>query len=73
MDNLLRAAVGEALSGHQYKNVTIMGKAQVGDAVAGGWSGGTVGLSHAYDDVQVNVSGKALLGNSCGGKGFWDD
>ncbi|KFZ14600.1 hypothetical protein V502_06003 [Pseudogymnoascus sp. VKM F-4520 (FW-2644)] len=73
VDNLLRAAVGEALAGHQYKNVTIKGKAQVGDAVASGWSGGAAGLSHTYDGVQVDVSGKALLGNSRGGKGFWND
>lgn len=48
----------------------IKGKAQVGDAMASGWGGGAAGLYHTYDGVQVDVSGRALIGNKLGGMDF---
>lgn len=73
VDNLLCAATGEALAGHRYSNVTIKGKAHIGDMVANDWSRETIGLSHEYDGVQVTLTGKASIGNKFGGKDFWDD
>ena len=73
VDNMLHSAVIEVLSGHQYLNVTIKGKAQTGDAFSSDWKGGAVGARHTYDNLQVDRDGKALVGNKYGGKDFWDD
>jgi hypothetical protein len=73
VDSLLQAAAKEALTGHQYLNVVIKGKAQTGDAFSSDWKGEARGASHKYDGVQVDKDGKALIGNKYGGKDFWDD
>jgi Prion-inhibition and propagation len=73
VDDMLYAAAKEALTGHQYLNVTIKGKAQTGDAYSSDWKGEVVGASHTYDGVEVDKDGKALIGNKYGGKDFWDD
>lgn len=71
VDSLLESAAKEVLTGHQYLNVVVDGKAHAGDAFSGDWKGGAMGGSHKYDGVQVK--GTALLGNKYGGKDFWDD
>jgi Prion-inhibition and propagation len=73
VDNLLQAAAKEALTGHQYLNVVIKGKAQTGDVFSSDWKGEARGASHKYDGVEVDKDGKALIGNQYGGKAFWDD
>jgi hypothetical protein len=73
VDNTLCTAAKEALAGHQYHNISIKGKAQTGDAYSSDWKGGIAGSSHTYDGVEVDKDGKALIGNSFGGKDFWDD
>lgn len=73
VDSLLQNAAKEALSGHQYLNVLVKGKAQTGDAFSSDWHGKAVGASHTYDGVIVDNDGKALIGNKYGGKDFWDD
>ena len=73
VDSLLQAAAKEALTGHQYLNVVIKGKAQTGDVFSSDWRGEARGASHKYDGVEVDKDGKALIGNQYGGKGFWDD
>jgi hypothetical protein len=73
VDDLLQAAAKEALTGHQYLNIVIKGKAQTGDAFSSDWAGETRGASHKYDGVEVDKDGKALIGNKYGGKDFWYD
>jgi ElaB/YqjD/DUF883 family membrane-anchored ribosome-binding protein len=73
VDDVLRAAAREVLTGHQYLNVTIKGKAQTGDVFSSDWKGGAVGARHTYDGVEVDRDGKALIGNKYGGNDFWDD
>jgi hypothetical protein len=73
VDSLLQTAAKEALDGHRYFNVTIKGKAQIGDTFSIDWKGKVTGASHTYDGVEVEKEGKALLGNKYGGKDFWDD
>ncbi len=73
VDELLQAAAKEALTGHQYLNVVIQGKAQTGDAFSSDWKGEAKGASHTYNGVVVDEKGKALIGNKYGGKDFWDD
>jgi hypothetical protein len=73
VDELLCTAAKEALTGHQYLSVTIMGKAQTGDAYSSDWKAEVMGASHTYDGVEVDKDGKALVGNKYGGKDFWDD
>ena len=73
VDRILHNATKEALSGHQYLNVLVKGKAQTGDAFNSDWHGKTGGASHMYDGVVVDNDGKALIGNKYGGKDFWDD
>jgi hypothetical protein len=73
VDSLLQAAAKEDLTGHQYLNVVIKGKAQTGDAFSSDWKGKARGASHKYDGVEVDKDGKALIGNKYGGKDFWDD
>ena len=73
VDNLLQAAVKEALIGHQYVNVVVKGKAHTGDSFSADWQGNVVGASHKYVDVVVEKDGEALMGNKYGGKDFWDE
>jgi Prion-inhibition and propagation len=73
VDSLLQAAAKEALTGHQYLNVVVKGKAQTGDAFSSDWNGKAIGASHTYDGVEVDKDGKALIGNKYGGKDFWED
>lgn len=73
VDSLLQNAAKAVLSGHQYLNVLVKGKAQAGDAVSSDWHGKAVGASHVYDGVVVDNDGKALIGNKYDGKDFWDD
>lgn len=73
VDALLQAAVKESLTGHQYLNVVIKGKAQTGDSYSEGWTGKATGASHIYDGILVEENGRALAGNKYGGKDFWDD
>jgi hypothetical protein len=73
VDNLLQAAAKEALTGHQYLNMVIKGKAQTGDAFSSDWKGEASGASHIYNGVVVEEEGKALVGNKYGGKDFWED
>ena len=70
VDSLLQAAAKEALTGHQYLNVVIKGKAQTGDVFSSDWKGEAREASHKYDGVEVDKDG---MGNQYGGKGFWDD
>ncbi|KAF2259145.1 hypothetical protein CC78DRAFT_621292 [Lojkania enalia] len=73
VDNLLLAAAKEALAGHQYRNVTIKGKAQTGDSFSSDWRGKAQGAFHIYDGILVDKTAKALVGNKYGGKDFWDE
>jgi hypothetical protein len=73
VDSLLQAAAKEALTGHQYLNIVITGKAHTGDAFSSNWKGEAKGASHKYNGVEVDKDGKALMGNKYGGKDFWDD
>ena len=73
IDSMLYNAAKEALSGHQYLNVLVKGKAQTGDTFSSDWHEKTEGASHTYDGVVVDNDGKALIGNKYGGKDFWDD
>ena len=73
VDSMLYNAAKEALSGHQYLNVSVKGKAQTGDTFCSDWHGKTGGASHTYNSVVVDNDGKALIGNKYGGKDFWDD
>jgi hypothetical protein len=73
VDSLLLAAAKEAITGHQYLNVVIKGKAQTGDAFSNNWKGEANGASHTYGGVIVDETGKALVGNKFGGTDFWDD
>jgi hypothetical protein len=73
VDDTLCAAAKEAITGHQYVNVTIKGKAQTGDAYSSDWKGEVIGASHTYNGMEVDKDGKALVGNKYGGKDFWDD
>jgi len=45
-------------------------KAQTRDAFITDWVGDAAGLSHTYDDVDVNKDGRALIQNKYGGKEF---
>jgi len=73
VDSLLQAAAKEGLTGHQYLNIVIKGKAQTGDAFSSDWKGEARGASHKYDGVEVDKDAMALIGNKYGGKDFWDD
>jgi hypothetical protein len=73
VDDMLHAAAREALTGRQYLNVIIKGKAQTGDAFSSDWNGGVIGPRHTYNGIEVDRDGKALIGNKYGGKDFWDD
>jgi hypothetical protein len=73
VDDMLRAAAREALTGHQYSGVTVRGKAQTGDAFNSDWKAGAVGARHTYNGIEVDRDGKALIGNKYGGTDFWDD
>ncbi|KAI9854174.1 MAG: hypothetical protein M1813_001344 [Trichoglossum hirsutum] len=73
VDSLLQTAAKEAITGHQYLNVVIKGKAQTGDAFSSDWKGKVIGASHTYDAVKVDKEGKAMIGNKYGGTDFWDD
>jgi hypothetical protein len=73
VDDLLLAAAKETLTGHQYLNVTIKGKAQTGDSFSSDWRGKAQGGSHTFNSVSVDETGKALVGNKYGGKDFWDE
>ncbi|KAI1161369.1 small s protein [Nemania serpens] len=72
IDSTARAASIEAILGHHYSNIAVDGKAQVGDTFSDDWQGAH-GVSHRYHGVLIGKSGKALLGNKYGGRGFWDD
>jgi hypothetical protein len=73
VDDLLLAAAKETRTGHQYLNVTIKGKAQIGDSFSSDWRGKVQGASHTYNGVLVDETGKAFVGNKYGGKDFWDE
>jgi hypothetical protein len=73
VDSLLLTAAKEAITGHQYLNVVIKGKAQTGDAFRDNWKSEANGASHIYGGVIVDKTGKALVGNKFGGTDFWDD
>jgi len=63
----------DALTGHQYLNVVIKGKAQTGNASSSDWKMEPRGASHKYDGMEVDKDGKALIGNKYGGKDFGND
>jgi len=73
VDTLLQAAAKECLTGHQFLNVMVRGKGQLGDVFTGDWKGGACGAGHKYDGAEVATSGRALFGTQYGGKSFWDD
>jgi hypothetical protein len=73
IDPLLETAVNTALTGHQYSNITVKGRAHAGDTFSNDWHGRPVGASHTYDGIQVDSGGKVQMGNRFGGKDFWDD
>lgn len=73
VDSLLLAAAKEAITGHQYLNVVIKGKAQTGDAFRNNWKGETKGASQIYGGVIVDGTGKALVGNKFSGTDSRDD
>ncbi|KAF1934814.1 small s protein [Clathrospora elynae] len=60
VDSLLLAATKEALTGHQYLDVVIKGKGQIGDAISTDWKGEAKGACHKFDRVVVDEN-------------FWDD
>lgn len=72
VDSLLETTAKEVLTGHQYLNVVIKGKAHVGNAYGSGWKGNANGASHKYDGILVDETGKASLGDIHEGKDFWD-
>jgi hypothetical protein len=73
VDSRLLVAAKETLTGHQYLNVVIKGKAQTGDMFGSDLKGEVKGTSHNFDGLVVDGTGKALIGNKYGGKDFWDD
>jgi hypothetical protein len=73
VDSMLQAAAKEALTGHQYLNVVVKGKAQIGNAFRRDWNRQAIGASNKYDNVLVEKDGKAQIGDEYGGKSFWDD
>ncbi|KAI0472457.1 small s protein [Xylaria cf. heliscus] len=72
VERTIRSGSMEAILGHHYSNISVDGKAQVGDTFSEDWQGAH-GRFHSYHGVLVGSSGKALIGNKYGGKGFWDD
>lgn len=72
VNNRIRTGSTEVNLGHQYSNIAVEGKAQVGDTFNDNWQG-IHGGSHNYDGVLVGSSGKAVIGNKYGGKSFWDN
>ena len=77
VDSLLQNTAKEAITGHQYSDITFVGtfgsKLLAGDIYGSDRQGGAAGSSHKYSGIKVEGSGKTLLGNNYGGKGFWDD
>ena len=73
VDDILRTATQEVITGHQYLNVVVKGQAHTGDAYSSDWKEGTTGASHTYGRLEVEKGGKALVGNKYGGKDFWED
>ena len=73
LDTVLYMAAKEVLTGNQYLNVVIEGKAQTGDSFGEGWHGQAISTCNKYDGIMVAKDGKALIGNKYGGKDFWDD
>jgi uncharacterized small protein (DUF1192 family) len=74
VDDMLYQAAKEARTGHQYLNVKITNKAkgQTADTYSSDWNGKAVGTSHSYNGVLVNDA-TALIGNTYGGKDFWEE
>ncbi|KFZ24429.1 hypothetical protein V502_01092 [Pseudogymnoascus sp. VKM F-4520 (FW-2644)] len=72
VDSLLQKTVKEVIAGHRYPNIQIKGQAHTGDSYSSDWSWGAMRASHKYDEIKVEESGKALVGNKYGGKDFWD-
>jgi hypothetical protein len=79
VDGLLQAAAKEALTGHQYLNIVIKGKAQTGDAFGSDWAGRPEGhltsttgwrlTSTARRSLETNMA-ERTFGMSRGGVGF---
>ncbi len=65
-----KKTVTEVIASHQYSNIKIKGQAHTGDAYSSDWSGGAIGASHKYDGIEVEIGGKALVGNKYRGKDF---
>lgn len=73
VDDALHEAIKDArLHGHIYRNMTIEGMANVGDAFSNAWTGSAIGRSHTYTEMKVTPNGRANFGNTYGQKGFWE-
>jgi hypothetical protein len=70
VDSLLQAAANEALTGHQYLNIVVKGRAQTGDVFSSDWKGKVIGSSHIYDGIEIEKERVALVVNKYGGKDF---
>ncbi|KAF2467862.1 small s protein [Lindgomyces ingoldianus] len=73
VDTMLHDAAKEALTGHQYLNLVVNGKAKIGDTFSSDWKGRALGASNCYEGIEVGEKGKASLGTKYGGKDFWED
>ncbi|KAF7137111.1 hypothetical protein CNMCM5793_007175 [Aspergillus hiratsukae] len=73
IDPLFEMTAHSALTGHRYSNIVVKGRAQAGDTFGSDWHGHAGGSSHVYDDIQIEIGGKAQMGNKFGGKDFWED
>lgn len=75
VDERLRKAADQALTGHRYLGVqvTLGARAVNGDAFYADWERGAIGKNHTYDGVVISEGGKAVNGNQYGGKDIWDD
>jgi hypothetical protein len=73
IDTLFEMTAHTALTGHQYSNIVVKGRAQAGDTFSRDWNGRAGGPSHIYNGIQLEISGKAQMGNKFGGKDFWED
>lgn len=72
IDSLLQDAAKEVLTGHQYLNTSVKGKAHLGDNISSDWKGKARGTSHKYDGVEVAPNAQAHMGNNLGGGDFWN-
>lgn len=66
------AAAKHGHSSHHYADITVRGKAQLGNKINTNWTRGVEDSSHDYGNVTVEKGAQSLMGDNYGGKDFWD-